>query len=94
MAPIIGPVAHRTPDAAQPELVSWKQRKKIADDLKEIYSASTVEQVDANLICYSGLELLVILRLFVIKNLGFVIGFLILGFGIIVSWQIIVRGDV
>ncbi len=29
--------------------VSWKQRKEMADDLKEIYSASTVEQAEANL---------------------------------------------
>ncbi len=27
--------------------VSWKQRKEMADDLKEIYSASTVEQAEA-----------------------------------------------
>ncbi len=29
--------------------VSWKQRKEMADDLKEIYSAPTVEQAEANL---------------------------------------------
>jgi putative transposase len=29
--------------------VSWKQRKEMADDLKEIYGASTVEQAEANL---------------------------------------------
>ena len=29
--------------------VSWKQRKEMADDLKEIYSASTVEQAESNL---------------------------------------------
>ena len=29
--------------------VSWKQRKKMADNLKEIYNAPTVEQAEANL---------------------------------------------
>jgi putative transposase len=29
--------------------VSWKQRKEMADDLKEIYSAPTVEQAEVNL---------------------------------------------
>lgn len=29
--------------------VSWKQRKEIAFDLKEIYNASTVDQAEANL---------------------------------------------
>jgi len=29
--------------------VSWKQRKEMAEDLKEIYSASTVEQAETNL---------------------------------------------
>jgi putative transposase len=29
--------------------VSWKQRKEMADDLKEIYSAPTIEQAEANL---------------------------------------------
>lgn len=29
--------------------VSWKQRKEMADDLKEIYNAPTVEQAEANL---------------------------------------------
>ena len=29
--------------------VSWKQRKEMADDLKEIYSASTADQAEANL---------------------------------------------
>lgn len=29
--------------------VSWKQRKEMADDLKSIYSASTVDQAEANL---------------------------------------------
>lgn len=29
--------------------VSWKQRKEMADDLKEIYSAATVEQAESNL---------------------------------------------
>jgi len=29
--------------------VSWKQRKEMADDLKEVYSAATVEQAEANL---------------------------------------------
>jgi len=29
--------------------VSWKQSKEMADDLMEIYSASTVEQAEANL---------------------------------------------
>lgn len=33
--------------------VSWKQRKEMADDLKEIYSASTVEQAEANLEAFS-----------------------------------------
>jgi putative transposase len=32
--------------------VSWKQRKEMADDLKEIYSAPTVEQAEANLISF------------------------------------------
>ncbi|MDD5760224.1 MAG: IS256 family transposase [Desulfobulbaceae bacterium] len=32
--------------------VSWKQRKEMADDLKEIYSASTVEQAETNLISF------------------------------------------
>jgi putative transposase len=29
--------------------VSWKQRKEMADDLKEVYSAATVEQAETNL---------------------------------------------
>lgn len=32
--------------------VSWKQRKEMADDLKEIYSAPTVEQAETNLITF------------------------------------------
>lgn len=32
--------------------VSWKQRKEMADDLKEIYSAPTVEQAEANLVTF------------------------------------------
>ena len=32
--------------------VSWKQRKEMASDLKEIYSASTVEQAEANLAAF------------------------------------------
>ncbi len=32
--------------------VSWKQRKEMADDLKEIYSAATVEQAEDNLIAF------------------------------------------
>lgn len=32
--------------------VSWKQRKEMADDLKVIYSASTVEQAEANLAAF------------------------------------------
>ena len=32
--------------------VSWKQRKEMADDLKEIYSAPTVEQAETNLISF------------------------------------------
>ncbi|MFQ6757655.1 IS256 family transposase [Desulfovibrionaceae bacterium CB1MN] len=32
--------------------VSWKQRKEMADDLKEIYSAPTAEQAETNLISF------------------------------------------
>lgn len=32
--------------------VSWKQRKEMANDLKEIYSAATVEQAEANLAAF------------------------------------------
>ena len=32
--------------------VSWKQRKEMANDLKEIYSAPTVEQAEENLITF------------------------------------------
>ena len=32
--------------------VSWKQRKEMADDLKEIHSAATVEQAEDNLIAF------------------------------------------
>lgn len=32
--------------------VSWKQRKEMADDLKEIYSAPTAEQAETNLIIF------------------------------------------
>jgi putative transposase len=32
--------------------VSWKQRKEMADDLKEIYSAPTVEQAETNLVSF------------------------------------------
>lgn len=34
--------------------VSWKQRKERAADLKEIYSAPTIEQAEANLAAFSG----------------------------------------
>ena len=33
-------------------LIDWKQRKEMADDLKEIYSAPTVEQAEANLLTF------------------------------------------
>lgn len=33
--------------------VSWKQRKEMADDLKEIYNAPTAEQAEANLITFA-----------------------------------------
>lgn len=34
------------------KFVSWKQRKEMADDLKEIYGASTAEQAEANLAAF------------------------------------------
>lgn len=34
--------------------VSWKQRKEVASDLKNIYSAPTVEQAEANLIAFAA----------------------------------------
>ena len=36
------------------KFVSWKQRKEMADDLKEIYGAATVEQAEANLAAFEG----------------------------------------
>lgn len=36
------------------KFVSWKQRKEMADDLKEIYGAATVEQAEANLAGFEG----------------------------------------
>jgi putative transposase len=36
------------------KFVSWKQRKEMADDLKGIYSAATVEQAEANLAAFEG----------------------------------------
>lgn len=32
--------------------VSWKQRKEMADDLKEVYGAATIEQAEDNLIAF------------------------------------------
>lgn len=36
------------------KFVSWKQRKEMADDLKEIYGAATAEQAEANLAAFEG----------------------------------------
>ena len=34
--------------------VSWKQRKEMADDLKEVYGAPTVDQAEAQLVAFSA----------------------------------------